>query len=65
MFKILLEQASEIELLSIVSLLLFFVSFSFILIRTIRMDAGTAEQISRLPLDDNNMADEIEEGNDE
>ncbi len=52
MFKHYFEQIQNIEIWPIISLIIFFVFFTFTLIRIFFLDKGYLEKMSGLPLED-------------
>lgn len=52
MYKDILLTITGVEVFPIISLILFVVAFSSILIAAARMDRGRADQFAALPLDD-------------
>lgn len=54
MFKNLLDSYEFLEVWSIITMLIFFISFVFIVIYTIKTDKSHTDYMSSLPLNDNN-----------
>jgi len=52
MFKEVLQSISELSLLSVTALLLFFVTFSGVVVWVLLMDKKKVERMARLPLED-------------
>jgi hypothetical protein len=60
-----LQAAEEIALYPLVSLVLFFVCFGFVILWAWRLDKTLVDKIARLPLDDTRMENEEGEVSDE
>lgn len=56
MFKVILHTAENLEFLGLVSLILFFIAFLYVIYFAINLEKKHIDKMSNLPLDDNELS---------